>query len=133
MRRFKFLKTYLITAAITFVIGIGIFLLFYFLKGQGLTAAIDGTAFAAIILGGVALLMLVANYGAFDGFAFGFKQLSYKFKRTIGELPQYHEYIEEKNTKRKASPKLFIPILIVAGVFLIALAILEIIYAANFA
>ena len=133
MRKFKYLKTYLITGLIFLVVGIAIFLAFFFLKGQGVTGAIDGTTFAAIILGGIGVLMLCGHFGAFDGFAFGFKQLSYKFKKVIAELPQYHEYIAQKSEKRSNSPRFFIPVLIVSVIFLVAFLILEIIYQVNFA
>lgn len=132
MKRIKYLKTYLITGAIFLVVGVAIFLIFFLLK-HGLIGAIDGTAFAGIILVGVSLLMLIARLGLFDGFAFGFKQLSYKFKKDLNELPNYPDYLESKNAKRKDSPRFYIPVLIVGVLFLIALAILEIIYAANFA
>ena len=124
-KKFKNLKTYLITSAISFVIGVGFFCLFFFVRGKtigyGLINWQDSTLIAGIIVACVGALMGVAREGFFDIFAYGFKQLGTSmFAKDARTYNDFAGYREEKKNKRKASPKIFISVLIIAALCLLA-------------
>lgn len=120
----KDLKYYLISSAITLVLGIGIFCLFFFVRGKtvgyGLLNWQDSTIIVGIILIGVGAIMGVARDGFFDIFAYGFKQLGGAiFTKKPTEYHDYPGYRETQKIKRKSTPKLFISVLIVGAIFLV--------------
>ncbi len=121
----KDLKHYLIAGAIALGLGIGFFCLFFFVRapqvGYGLLNWQDSTIIVGIILVSIGGLMAVGREGFFDIFAYGFKQIGgalfSKNPRAYNDFPGYRE---DKKTQRKASPKLFISVLIIGAAFLLA-------------
>lgn len=121
----KDLKYYLIAGVISLAFGIGLFCLFFFLRGKrigyGLLNWQDSTMLVGIILLGVGGLMWVGGEGFFDVFAYGFKQLgSAMFSKKPHAYNDYPGYREEKKVKRASSPKAFISVLIVGAASLLA-------------
>ena len=119
----------LITLIVSLLIGVGIFCLMFFLRNRTIVAAVDGSAVASFSLIFIGLLMWVNHLGAFDTFAFGFKQLgSILFAKKPNKEGLYHEYKENKVVKRENSSYLFVSV-IAAGLLLsISIIVLEIIY-----
>lgn len=128
-RKKELLIADLITAAIALIIGVFVFLLYFFLKGMKLIDAVDGATLAGAIVFGVAILMLLAKLGAFDTFAYGFKQLgSMMFTKTPSKYNDMATYKKEKMEARKKSGNYYIPVLIISGLFFVAVLILYIIF-----
>ena len=92
-------------------------------------AAVDAAAIAAITVLFFGLLVWMAHLGAFDTFAFGFKQLgSMLFAKNPRKDGAYADYRDQKTEKRQNSSYNFVAI-IAAGILLcIALLVLDIIY-----
>ena len=132
-RAFGQIKKYwlinLITFIISLMVGGGVFCLMFFLRNRTLIDAVDGTAVASISVLFIGLLMFVAHLGAFDMFAFGFKQFgSMLFAKDARKEGQYHEYRESQTTKRQDGSYNFVAV-IVAGLLLsISVIVLDIIY-----
>ena len=125
----KYWLVNLVTFLISLVVAAIIFCLMFFLRDQSLLNAVDGMAVAAFSVLFLGLLFWMAHLGAFDTFAFGFKQLgSMLFAKNPRRDGTYSDYREEKREKRQASSYNFVAI-IVAGILLcIALLVLDIIY-----
>lgn len=122
-------KAHLITGGITFVIGVGIFLLAFFLNHKGLVGANNGAIIAAVCLLGIGGLMWVASFGFFDIFAYGFKQFGATlFSKKPGQYNDFPGYREDKRISREKSPKLYLTILIVGAIFLVLSIVLFVIY-----
>ncbi len=132
-RAFAQVKKYwlinLITLLISLIVGGAIFCLMFFLRDKTIVAAVDGSALATVIVLFLGLLLWMHHLGAFDTFAFGFKQLgSMLFAKEPRRDGKYQEYREQKRIKRANSSYNFLAI-IVAGLLLsISLIILEVIY-----
>ena len=120
------LKPYIISGIISLLFGIFIFILFFVILRR---PALDGTAYAAIILISIAGLIWVAREGFFDIFSYGFRQLgSTILSKKPNEYNNYSEYRNFKNEIREKRSKYFISVAIIGGLFLIATIILYIIY-----
>ena len=125
----KYWKINLLVFLISLIVETAIFLLFFFLRGKTLTEAINGTAVGGVTVFFLGLLALVAHLGAFDTFAFGFKQLGgMLFSKDPRKAGTYSDYREEKRIKRDNSTYSFMAMLIAGLIFFIAAGILEIIY-----
>ena len=130
----KYWKVNLITFIIALVMGVTIFCLFFFLRDRTIVAAIDGVAVGGVSLLFLGLLMLVSHLGAFDTFAFGFKQLgSMLFAKDPKKDGNYHDYKENKAEKRSDSSYNFVMMMAAGLLMLLAVPILEIIYHASIA
>ena len=128
----KYWKTNLITFIIAVIIGVSIFCLVFFLRGKNITAAVDGSAVASISVLFLGLLMLVNHLGAFDTFAFGFKQLgSMLFAKDARRDGDYHDYKERKAEKRSNSSYNFMMFILAGLIMSISILVLEIIYHAQ--
>ena len=125
----KYWKINLITFLVALAIGATIFCLMFFLRSQSLYDAANGASVASVSILFVGLLMWVSHLGAFDTFAFGFKQLgSMFFAKNPRRDGTYADYKQNKADKRAASSYNFVAV-ILAGLFmLISVGILEIIY-----
>ena len=122
-------KEILITAGVSLFVGALIFCLMFFLNAHTLTQAINSSALAGIVLFGVAMLLFLGRLGAFDIFAFGFKQVAnITFSKKVKTKYTYIEYRDEKNTKRAKASHYYLGMLFVALLFIIAVVVLEIIY-----
>lgn len=132
MKRFiahliKFRKTYIVTFFVASIIGIGIFLAYYFVQKQSLTAKLNGTGVAGVVLIAIGALCYVAHLGAFDTFSYGFNQLFTSwFNKKANKYNDMMEYKDTKNQKRAASSRYYLVIALVGVIFLIAFAALEI-------
>ena len=122
----------LITFFIALSVGVSIFCLIFFLRDMTIVAAVDGAAIGSMVVLFLGLLMFVAHLGAFDTFAFGFKQLgSMLFAKDARRDGTYQEYKESVTERRNISSYNFI-IVIATGLFLsISIIVLEIIYHAS--
>lgn len=122
----------LVTFIISLIVGVSIFCLIFFLRNQTIIAALDGAAIGSVIVIFLGLLMWVAHLGAFDTFAFGFKQLgSMMFSKEPRKDGTFQDYKEGKRIKRDNSSYNFVSV-IAAGLLLsISIIVLEIIYRTN--
>lgn len=124
----KSFKEYLITSIISFVIGVGIFLLVYFIRGKGLVGASDGCLLSAAILISACGLIYVTREGFFDIFAYGFKQLgSMIFSKKANANNDFPGYKEEKRIFRQNKTRYYLFIGLVGLVFVTAFIIIKII------
>ena len=132
-KAFEQIKKYWLINLVAFIVsiavGAGIFCLFFFLRNKTLLDAVDGSALAAIVVLFSGLLLWVSHLGAFDTFAFGFKQLgSMIFAKDARRDGTFYEYKEAKNEKRADSSYLFVSVIIAGLALSIALIVLEIVY-----
>lgn len=121
----------LISGGIALAIGALIFLLYFFLneEGRNLKTACNGTALAGGLVLGAGLLIWLTRLGAFDTFAFGFIQLGTSlFGRNPLKRETLVEYKQKRVEKRKEKTKYYFVIMIVGGLFLVALVVLEILF-----
>lgn len=126
----KYWKTLLITFIISLLVGVGLFFTMFFTGGRALKASTDGAALAAAVLLCSAGLVWVTRLGAFDTFAFGFKQLGHMMftREKPNEYNSMREYNDKKMVKRASSPDFYLPILAAGTLFLIATIVLAIIF-----
>ena len=125
----KYWKINLITLIISLVVGAGLFCLVFFLRNQTIIAAVDGAAIAGFTILFLGLLFWMSHLGAFDTFAFGFKQLgSMLFAKDARRDGKYEDYKQAKTEKRVNSSYNFVAIILAGLLICIALLILEIIY-----
>lgn len=130
-RKKQLLIADVITGFIALGVGALIFLLVFFLgeEGRTLKNACNASALSGLVLTSAGVLILLARLGAFDTFAFGFIQIGTSM---FGKQPTKHnslvEYKEEQYEKRKKKSKYYFVIIAVGGLFLIALAVLEILF-----
>ena len=124
--------TNLVTLVISLVVGAVIFCLMFFLRNMTLISAVDGIALATAVVILFGLLMLVNHLGAFDTFAFGFKQLgSMFFARDARRDGDYADYKQNKAETRANSSYNFVAVIAAGLLLLIAVIVLEIVYHAN--
>ena len=130
----SFLKEYLITILISFVIGIGLFFLFFFLVDNGgLVGAIDGTGITGLILICVGLLIYISREGFFDILSYGFKQFgSMLFARKANQNNDFASYKNERNVERQSKSKYYLFVMLTGLIFETAFLVLEIIYHSMF-
>ena len=132
-KAFTQIKKYWLINLITFILSLlmggGIFCLFFFLRNQTIMAAVDGAAIGGMVVLFLGLLMWVAHLGAFDTFAFGFKQLgSMLFAKDARREGTFQEYKENKAAKRDNSSYNFVMVIFAGLLLSISIIVLEIIY-----
>ena len=119
----------IVAAVITFVIGAIIFVIYFFVMGHRFIDAVNGSALTTILLFSATILSILARLGAFDTFAYGFLQLGHvMFSKNPRKYNSMADYKQAKYDARKEKRNYYIPMLIVTGLFAIALIVLEIIY-----
>ena len=124
---FKF-KSFILTAVIGLLFGVAIFCLYFFLKVQSLKDAIDACSIAGVALIGAGLLVVITRLGAFDTFAFGFKQLTASiFSKNPNVYNSMADYKLAKYDQRKTKKATYLMLFLDGGLFFIAVIILEII------
>ena len=126
----------LITGGIALAVGALIFLLYFFLnvEGRTLKTACNGCALAAGVLICAGFLVWLNRLGAFDTFAYGFIQLgTMMFGKNPIKRDSLSDYKENRREKRKDKSKYYFVIMIAGGLFLIALAVLEILFNITYA
>ena len=123
----------LITLFISLAIGAGIFLLYFFLRNRAFIDAVNGMTIGAMVVSLSGVLAWLSFLGAFDTFAFGFKQLgSMLFAKDARRDGSYSDYRDSKREKRNNSTYNFIAIIAAGLILLIAVLVLEIIYHTKF-
>ena len=126
----KHYKSFIIYGLIDLVLGVSIFLVFYFaINVKTFIGAIDGTGVAGAILFAIFVFTWLSRNGAFDSMSYGFKQLfSSMFGKSANKYNDFAGYKENKNTKREAASYAYFMHLFISLLFFIAFAVLEIIY-----
>lgn len=128
----KHWKINLIVFIVSLLVGFGIFSLIFFLRNKTIVAAVDGAAIGSTVVLFFGLLMLVAHLGAFDTFAFGFKQLgSMLFAKDARRDGTYQEYKKNKAVKREDLSYSFLIVILTGLLLSISIIVLEIIYHAS--
>ena len=126
----KYLPSYLLTIGISFLAGVVVFLLIFFLSKNKMTVvgALNSVAISAVILLSLGILSFVANAGTFDSMSYGFYQLgSSMFGKKANKYHDFNSYREEKNIKRKASANYYWAFIFASIPFVIASTVLLII------
>lgn len=125
----KHRKAYLIYGLIDIVIGTTIFLVMYLAINKTFIGAIDGTGVAGAILFALFVFVWLSRNGSFDTMSYGFSQLfSSMFGKKANKYNDFAGYKQDKNTKREIASYAYFMHLFVSLLFLIAFAVLEIIY-----
>ncbi len=128
----RYYRAYLIYGAVFAVIGVGIFLLFFYLGDKSLQGATNGIGWSALALFFLGCLILLSNYGAYDFLSYGFQQMfSSMFSKNPNKYHDYVEYRDEKNKKRSSGPRVYMAAYFVDVLFIIATIALEIVYHAS--
>lgn len=123
----------LLTFIISLVVGGLIFVLYFFLRNRAFIDAVNGASLAAMVVLLSGVLSFLSFLGAFDTFAFGFKQLgSMLFAKDARRDGTYQDYRDAKIEKRHSSSYNFIFIILAGLILLIAVVVLEIIYHVKF-
>ena len=125
----KYRKSYIVTFFVSLILGVGIFCLYFFLNGYFVLSALNGVSIAAVSIVGMAGLVCVQSQGAFDTFAYGFKQMfSSFFSKNANKYNDMYSYKQIKAEKREHSPRIYFAMLFAAIVFVLAIVALEIVY-----
>ena len=125
----KYWLVNLITFLISMVVGAIIFLLFFFLRNRSFMDALNGVSIASMVILFFGLLAWMGHLGAFDTFAFGFKQLgSMMFAKDARRDGSYSDYRDNKREKRQSSSYNFLSIIAAGLTLLIVVLVLEIIF-----
>lgn len=120
---------YILTGVISFLVGVGIFCLCFFLRGIEIVSAVNAVSYAAIALVASAVLYWVYEQGAFDIFAYGVKQVfSSAFSKNPNKYNDYPAYKADKAAIRAKSAHGYVSILFASIPFVVAIIVLEIIY-----
>lgn len=121
------LKSLIIAFAISLVVGVVIFLIYYFTYGQTILGVIDGSGVAAAVLFGVGVLMWLAKEGAFDTLSYGFTQaFTSMFSKKANNYNDMVGYKTEKNKRRENSPDFFVSLFLASILFLVVFIVFEI-------
>ena len=97
--------------------------------GHRFIDAVNGSTLTTIVLFSATILSILARLGAFDTFAYGFLQLGHAmFSKNPRKYNSMSDYKQAKYDARKEKRNYYIPMLIVTGLFAIAVIVLEIIY-----
>lgn len=128
-KKLQLIKDYVITLVISLVIGAIIFCLYFFLNSRTLSAACSATFLAGIVLVCIGLLIMVTRFGAFDTFAYGFKQLGTTiFRNKPTKYNDMAEYKQQCYEKRQTKTNYYLFVITGGLLFCIAGAILEVIF-----
>lgn len=121
-------KSHIITFLFSMVFGGIVFCLYFFLKGQTLKNAIDASTIAGVALIGGGLMVIITRLGAFDTFAFGFKQMfTSMFNKDPNAYNSLADYKLQKYDQRKLKKKTYLMLFLAGLLFILAVIILEII------
>ncbi|MBO6280212.1 MAG: DUF3899 domain-containing protein [Bacilli bacterium] len=123
----KNLKTYIWTFIISTLVGLGVFLFFYFFQKQTYVGALNGAGVAFAALFGIGILCWLGRFGAYDTMSYGFVQMiTSMFGKEANKHNDFSAYKQEKNARRKLSSNYYFVIMFVSLLFLITFVILEI-------
>lgn len=119
----------LITFLISILVGVTIFLIYFFLRNRTFLSAVDGMTIGglSVLLSG--LLAWMAHLGMFDMFSFGFIQLGHVlFSKNPRKGGDFVDYKANKGEKRNNSGYNFVAIIVAGLALCIAFIILRVIY-----
>ena len=129
----KYKTAYLISLVVSLVVGVAIFLVFYFVQQGTMVAYLNGTGVSFGALFGIGTLLWLAKAGAFDTLSYGFNQMfTSMFAK---EANKYHDlvaYKEDKNQQRRFSANIHYVVWIVSFFFLVAFIVLLIYRSVNY-
>ncbi|MCI2068197.1 MAG: DUF3899 domain-containing protein [Bacilli bacterium] len=121
----------LIVWLVAFVLAAAIFMGVLFGKGNyGLYGFEEACFYPGILLILSGLLVLVASWGAFDMFVYGFRSVFSHMNpdpNHVDKYADYTQYVQEKRTQRQYSKPPLLPFFVVGGLFLLAAIIMMII------
>lgn len=121
-------KSHILTFVFSLVFGAAVFCLYFFLKNQSLKDAVDACSIAGMALIGGGLIVIITRLGAFDTFAYGFKQLlTSMFNRDPNMYNSMADYKIQKYDQRKKKKKTYLMLFLAGLLFIIAVIVLEII------
>lgn len=126
----KDLKVNIICLVSSLLLGIIIFLIFYFLNGpQSIVGAANASLIAMAFLAILFFFPLLSYFGTFDFMSFGFYSFGWMFvPKGNRKYKDLYSYSTAKREKRKNAPKTFIPFGISFTLFLLVSIVLEIVY-----
>ena len=125
----KYWLTNLITFLVSLAIGSGIFCIVFFTSTRSIIDAINGATLGGLVVLLFGLLMMVSHFGAFDSFAFGFKQLfSLLFSKDPKKNGSFTDYRDERTQKRDASSYNFFATILAGLLLSTAIIVFEILY-----
>ena len=129
MKNFYFkYKPHIITFTISMVFGVGVFLLYFYLKGAHFIDAINASSVVGIVLIGGGLLVILTRLGAFDTFVYSFKQLfSSMFAKEANRHNSMADYKLQKYDERKTKKRTYLAIFLAGLIFFFAAIILMVI------
>lgn len=121
-------KTYILTFIFSFLFGVAVFCLYFFLKGQSLKDAIDACSLSGVVLLAAGLLVVIARLGAFDTFSFAFRQtVTSMFSKKPNEYNSLSDYKIAKYDSRKNKKPTQLMFFLSGLIFILAVVVLEII------
>jgi hypothetical protein len=124
----KYIKSYIITFFVALLVGVAIFLTFYFVQNQTMVGSINGTGVAFAALFGVGVFSWLGKAGAFDSLTYGFTQAyTSMFSKQANKYNDMVAYKDEKNVRRKNSPNLYYSFFLASLLYLISFIVLEIV------
>ena len=119
----------LITFIISVMIGLIIFVLYFFLRNRTFLNAVDGMTVGGLVVLLSGLLSWMAHLGMFDLASFGFIQLGHVlFSKNPRKGGDFVDYKSKKGEKRGNSGYYFVSIIVAGLALCIAFIILRIIY-----
>ena len=124
---FKY-KSFILTFIFAMIFGAGVFCLYFFLKNQTLKDAIDACSIAGVALLGGGILVVITRLGAFDTFAYGFRQLTSSiFSKNPNQYNNMADYKLAKYDQRKTKKATYLMLFLAGLVYLVAVLIMDII------
>ena len=119
----------LITFLISILVGVTIFLIYFFLRNRTFLSAVDGMTIGGLFVLLSGLLAWMAHLGMFDMFSFGFIQLGHVlFSKNPRKGGDFVDYKANKCEKRNNSGYNFVAIIVAGLALCIAFIILRVIY-----
>ena len=119
----------LITFLISILVGVTIFLIYFFLRNRTFLSAVDGMTIGGLFVLLSGLLAWMAHLGMFDMFSFGFIQLGHVlFSKNPRKGGDFVDYKANNGEKRNNSGYNFVAIIVAGLALCIAFIILRVIY-----
>lgn len=119
----------LIIFLISLVVGVAIFLIYFFLRNRTFISAVDGMTIGGLFVLLSGFLAWMAHLGMFDMVSFGFIQLGHVlFSKDPRKGGDFADYKNNKAEKRNNSSYSFVAIIVAGLALCIAFVVLRIIY-----
>ena len=125
----KYLKIYIISFVASFLIGVAIFIIYFFVKNHSLLDAVNAATISFISLLGVGVLAWVVRSGMFDSLSYGFSQMfTSMFSKKPNKYNDFNAYREDRITKRQSTPNIYLAIIFASLLFGIITLVLFIVF-----